>query len=98
MFFSHFRSLSHKNYLLLRRNWLGLCLEIVISILCIIALVIFRQIYPKVLRVEQSYLVFNQTTLYPSLTIPNIDDLYNMTKNMSIKYNFNFPTTDRKNI
>ena len=92
MFFSHFRSLFHKNILILRRNWHSLCLEIAISILCIVALVIFRKVNDKELILEKSYIFSDEYTLYPSLKISNADQLYNLSKQMSEKYNFSFPT------
>lgn len=91
MFCSHFRALTTKNVILLRRNWTGLCFEILISFLCIIALVIFRKTQDKILIPETSYLNSSQITLYPSLAMLYSDDYFSTIKNMSNKYNISFP-------
>ena len=96
MFCPHFRALMTKNVILLRRNWTGLCFEIVISFLCIIALVIFRKTQDKVLIPETSYLNSSQITLYPSLAMLYSDDYFSTIKNMSNKYNISFPFDNGK--
>lgn len=91
MFCNRFLALLNKNYILLRRNWTGLCLEIVLSILCIIGLVAFRQIENKVLIPETSYLNSSHITLYPSLAMLYTDSYFSTVKNLSNKYNLSFP-------
>jgi hypothetical protein len=61
-----------------------------------IALVIFRKVNDKVLIHERSYLYSDTKTLYPALMVTNADDLYNLTKEMSNKYNISFPTDNGK--
>ena len=97
MFFnlSHFVSLMRKNCILLKRNWQGLAMEVIISILCIVAVIIFRKVEDKVLVQEKSYLS-EQKTIYPSLIITNAADYYQTLKNMSSKYNFTFPVDNGK--
>ena len=96
MFINHFFSLMKKNCIILRRNWTGLFCEIVVSILCILALVIFRKVEDKVLVPEKSYLNTDQKTLYPSLVILNSEEYYEILKNMSSKYGYSFPIENCK--
>lgn len=75
---------------MITRKKTGMILELIFSIFCIIALVIFRKIQVKVLMNETSYLN-NQKTLFPTLIIPNITKYYEILKNLSEKYNYKFP-------
>ena len=91
MICNRFLALIFKNYLLLRRNWTTLCFEVIVSILFIVALVIFRKIQDKVLIAETSYLNSTQIPLYPSLAMLYSDVYFSTIKNLSIKYNASFP-------
>lgn len=90
MFFKHFLCLLKKNCTLIARNKSGIITELLFSIFCILALVIFRNIQVKVQMNERSYLN-NQKTLFPTLIIPNITKYYGLLRNLSEKYNYKFP-------